>query len=157
MAKIEVAARELYFDTSDHNLYELRPDGTYQQVGTGGADHTYVKNSDVLPPESITAQFTFSGTAAALGQTTDISGYGLPVKSLVVTKSAGANTGTLTITVSGNGRVLINITSLNAETIAITGLLADGTATTGLCVRKTDGTFVAATALAVGTYVLVTN
>lgn len=127
------------------------------QKSTAGVAHTYIKNNDVLPPQSISTQFTFSGTVAALGQTTDISGYGVPLKNLVVTKSAGVNTGTLTITVNGDGTVLINITALNAETIAITGLLADGTATTALCVRKTDGTFAAASALAVGTYVLVTT
>lgn len=139
-----------------------RSDGTTQpalerQKSTGGAAHGYIKNSDILPPESLPAQFTFSGTGTALGQTTDISGYGLPLKNLVVTKSAGVNTGTLTINVNGSGKVLINITALTAETIAITGILADGTATAALCVHKTDGTFVAATALAVGTYILVTT
>lgn len=37
MAKIKIYDRELYYDTTDDDIYELRPDGTYQKTHIGGA------------------------------------------------------------------------------------------------------------------------
>lgn len=37
MAKIKIFDRELYYDTTDDGIYELRPDGTYQKTHSGGA------------------------------------------------------------------------------------------------------------------------
>lgn len=37
MAKIKIFDRELYYDTTDDGIYELRPDGTYQKTHIGGA------------------------------------------------------------------------------------------------------------------------
>ena len=99
----------------------------------------------------------FSGTAAAFGTTTDISALGLPFRKLVFTKSASVQTGTVRCGFNGAGAGMIVVAVAGGETLAVTALIDGTNASDAICVRKTDGTFVAASALASGTYYLVTR
>lgn len=96
-----------------------------------------------------------ASTAAAAGTTGDVSGYGLPFKNLKFTKSAAVEAVTIRLAINGRGVACIKISGLTTETIAITALIDGTNATDALCVRKTDGTFAAATVLGNGTYFLV--
>lgn len=105
--------------------------------------------------ESFLYEYLISSTAAAAGTTGDVSGYGMPFKNLKFTKSAAVETLTMRLAINGRGVACIKISGLTGETVAITALIDGTNATDAICVRKTDGTFAAASALANGTYFLV--
>lgn len=112
-----------------------------------------------LYPENLLddTQASVAGTAAAVLTTTNLSAYGFPFRKLVFTKSAAVQACTLRCAFNGRGVGMFTVSLAGGETLAVTALLDGTNASDAICVRKTDGTFVAASALASGTYYIVTG
>lgn len=128
MAKRAVAAEEMYYDDTDGGLYQLRPDGTYEEVSIGGAKRVRVAATDVSFPEAWKYQDGVSAkTAAALFTTADVSGF-CPFDTLTFTKSAAVESATVTLQMRSGSRGVVVISGLTAETVAITGTI-NGVAT----------------------------
>lgn len=105
-----------------------------------------------IKPEQRQQVFSFTGTAAALGQTNNIAAYGFAFQIFKFTKSAATENATVRLCLNGRGVAFLTISGLTAETIAVTSLV-DGTNESAVMGwRKSDGTYI--TALGNGTYTL---
>jgi hypothetical protein len=108
-----------------------------------------------LYPENLKTDLSYTGTAAALGTTSDISVYGLPYTKLKVTKSASTESATFRLAINGTGPAMFHITGLSSETMAVTALIDGTVETAALGVISTAGVFSQASALGNGSYWLV--
>lgn len=131
MSKIKINTPDLYQDSVTGDLYQLNPDGTFVQKSASGPDRVRTAANDVAFPQQTI--FTDGVTNSAAG-TTDV---------------------LTTADVSAYSHAIIKLT-LTTDTMAVTGYLdsAKTIETAALLLQKTDGTYVAATALASGTYYL---
>lgn len=125
--------------------------GLLTRVAYGRVDSDYRG----LYPENLKTDLVYTGTAAALGTTSDISIYGLPFNKLKVTKSAATESATFRLAISGVGPALFKITGLGSETMALTALIDGTVETDALGVISTAGVFSQASALGNGTYWIV--
>jgi hypothetical protein len=110
-----------------------------------------------LYPENVKSDFTFSGTAAALGTTSDVSSFGLPFTKLKFTKSSTSESATVRLAINGAGAVMFMVSGLTSETIAVTALIDGTNESAALGVVNTAGVYSAASALGNGTYRLVSQ
>lgn len=133
----------------------VRTSAGWLQIVTSGLERVAVAVNEAGFAENVQTDYLYSGTAAAVGTTPDISGYGLPFDKLKFTKSASVDTVTIRLGLSGAGRIMFRISGLATETVAVVAQIDGTNDTDAICVRRTDGTFAAATALGNGTYYLV--
>lgn len=124
--------------------------GQVEQVQSDKPDRAYLDD-----PQSTGKVQTFYGATLNTNVSDDISGFGFPYRTLQFTKTAKAEVATVNLFVNFNGIGAIDISGLTVETIAVKPSLdGENYSANALMVRKTDGTFAAATALGNGLYLI---
>lgn len=121
MAKIKIFDRELYYDTTDDGIYELRPDGTYQKTHSGGA---------ALVTDGMDGASTVMLTNATATGTAGSTQLSAPLKSkcTYLAKLGGNNTIAVsaTVVVYGSTVPMASAAAANKHTLATLSLSGTG-------------------------------